>query len=99
LPALRRSLTRARQRIEARRRSLESRRARRDDTRRRILVGAMVLAKVAQGVIQESVLRAEGPLNDSADYVRANTSLSYEDLSFGRLRTRTDFGSRGADVP
>ena len=45
------------QRIEARRRSLESRRSRRDDTRRKILVGAIVLAKVEQGVLQESVLR------------------------------------------
>jgi hypothetical protein len=52
LPALRRSLTSTRQRIEARRR------ARRDDTRRKILVGAIVLAKVEQGVIQESVLRS-----------------------------------------
>jgi hypothetical protein len=45
------------QRIEARRRSLESRRTRRDDTRRKILVGAIVLAKVEQGVLDESVLR------------------------------------------
>jgi hypothetical protein len=45
------------QRIEARRRSLESRRTRRDDTRRKILVGAIVLAKVDQGVIDETVLR------------------------------------------
>ena len=45
------------QRIEARRRSLESRRSRRDDTRRKILVGAIVLAKVDQGVLDEAVLR------------------------------------------
>jgi hypothetical protein len=44
-------------RIEARRRSIESRRARRDDTRRKILVGAVVLAKVEQGALAESVLR------------------------------------------
>lgn len=44
-------------RMEARRRSLESRRSRRDDTRRKILVGAIVLAKVEQGVLEESVLR------------------------------------------
>jgi hypothetical protein len=43
--------------MEARRRSLESRRLRRDDTRRQILVGAIVLAKVEQGVLEESVLR------------------------------------------
>jgi hypothetical protein len=34
------------ERIEAGQRSLASRRARRDDTRRKILVGAIVLAKV-----------------------------------------------------
>jgi hypothetical protein len=45
------------QRIEARRRSLESRRARRDDLRRKILVGAIVLAKVEQGGFQQSTLR------------------------------------------
>lgn len=45
------------QRIEARRRAFASRRSRREDTRRKILVGAIVLAKVQQGVIQESVLR------------------------------------------
>lgn len=44
-------------RIEARRKSLESRRSRRDDTRRKILVGAIVLARVEQGVLEESVLR------------------------------------------
>jgi len=52
-----RQLKAKQQRIEARRRSLSSRRARRDDTRRKILVGAIVLAKVEQGVLAESVLR------------------------------------------
>ena len=46
------------QQIEARRRTLASRRTRREDTRRKILVGAIVLAKVDQGVLEESVLRA-----------------------------------------
>ena len=41
----------------ARLRRLESRRARKADTRRKILVGAIVLAKVEQGVIPESQLR------------------------------------------
>ena len=45
------------QRATARQRTLESRRTRRDDTRRKILVGAIVLAKVEQGVIDESMLR------------------------------------------
>jgi len=44
------------QRIEARRRSLESRRSRRDELRRKILVGAVVLAKVEQGAIPRSTL-------------------------------------------
>ena len=37
------------QAVEARQRTLESRRKRKDDTRRKILVGAIVLAKVEQG--------------------------------------------------
>jgi hypothetical protein len=45
------------QRIETRKRTVASRRARREDTRRKILVGAIVLAKVDQGVLEESVLR------------------------------------------
>jgi hypothetical protein len=44
------------QRSEARRRSLESRRARREDLRRKILVGAVVLAKVEQGGFQQATL-------------------------------------------
>lgn len=42
---------------EARQRTLESRRARKADTRRKILVGAIVLAKVEQGVMPESQFR------------------------------------------
>jgi hypothetical protein len=45
------------QQSEARRRTFESRRERREDTRRKILLGAIVLAKVEQGVLEESVLR------------------------------------------
>jgi hypothetical protein len=44
-------------RIDARRRHLESRRSRREETRRKILVGAVVLAKVERGELEESVLR------------------------------------------
>ena len=49
--------------------SIESRRVRRDDTRRKILVGAIVLAKVEQGVLAESVLRGwlEGALERADD--------------------------------
>jgi hypothetical protein len=44
-------------RVEARKRSLQSRRERAADTRRKILVGAIVLARVDQGRILESDLR------------------------------------------
>jgi hypothetical protein len=43
--------------IDARRRFLESRRARKADTRRKILVGAILLAKIHQGVFPEAELR------------------------------------------
>jgi hypothetical protein len=45
------------QAAEARRRSLESRRKRKDDTRRKILVGAIVLAKVEHGELDAGRLR------------------------------------------
>jgi hypothetical protein len=45
------------QRLELRRRTLESRKARKADTRRKILVGAIVLAKVEQGELQQALLR------------------------------------------
>ena len=44
------------QRAAARQRTLESRRERKADTRRKILVGAIVLARVEQGRIQEADL-------------------------------------------
>jgi hypothetical protein len=46
-----------RYRTEARQRTLQSRRTRREDTRRKILVGAIVLAKVDQGIISQEILR------------------------------------------
>lgn len=45
------------QRSEARQRAFKVRRERREDTRRKILVGAIVLAKVEQGVLEVGVLR------------------------------------------
>ena len=44
------------QAAEARRRTLESRRKRKDDTRRKILVGAIVLAKVEHGEMERALL-------------------------------------------
>ena len=45
------------QRIEARRRTVESKRNRKDDTRRKILVGAIILAKVERGEFSDAKLR------------------------------------------
>lgn len=57
LEAKLRQLKERQQAVEARRRTLESRRARKADTRRKILVGAIVLAKVERGEIPEAELR------------------------------------------
>ena len=46
-----------RQRTEVRKRTQEARRTRREDTRRKILVGAIVLAKINQGVMDGEQLR------------------------------------------
>ena len=46
-----------RQRIQARQDSLAARRRRNDDTRRKILVGAIVLAKVDRGEIDKTRMR------------------------------------------
>lgn len=45
------------QRIEARKRTLLSKRERAADTRRKILVGAIVLTKVDQGELDKKLLR------------------------------------------
>ena len=44
-------------RLEARKKALASKRARKDDTRRKILAGAILLARVEQGQIPESEFR------------------------------------------
>lgn len=51
LEAKLRQLKARQQLVEARQRTIESRRARKADTRRKILVGAIVLAKVEQGEV------------------------------------------------
>ena len=45
------------QRIAARQKSIESQRQRKADTRRKILVGAIVLARIEQGRLSEAELR------------------------------------------
>ena len=45
-------------RAKARARSAQSRTARREETRRKFLVGAVVLARVEKGLLEESDLRA-----------------------------------------
>ena len=57
LEAKLRQLKERQQAVDARRRTLESRRERKADTRRKILVGAIVLAKVERGEIPEAELR------------------------------------------
>lgn len=52
-----RQLKARQQRVEARRRALASRQSRRDDTRRKILVGAVVLARIERGDGDERQLR------------------------------------------
>lgn len=57
------------QKSDARKRTVESRKARRDDTRRKILVGAIVLAKVDQGEFSQAILTGwlDGALTRSDD--------------------------------
>lgn len=42
---------------EARRRTVQARRTRREALRRKVLVGAIVLARVEQGLLEEEVLK------------------------------------------
>jgi len=56
LEAKLRELKERQQAVEARRRTLESRRERKADTRRKILVGAIVLAKVERGEMDRAQL-------------------------------------------
>lgn len=46
------------QRVQARRRSIEAHRLRKTDTRRKVLVGAIVLARVEQGRLPKAELHA-----------------------------------------
>ena len=47
-----------RQREEQRKRTFESRKTRKEDTRRKILIGALVLARVQQGRFSEGELKS-----------------------------------------
>ena len=64
-----RRLKHQKQRTEARTRFTAARRARRDDVRRKVLVGAIVLARVERGELEESVLRGwlDGALERAED--------------------------------
>jgi hypothetical protein len=61
-------------RLEARKRTLASRRARKDDTRRKILAGAILLEKVEQGVIDPATFT--GWLDDAL--MRADDRALFE---------------------
>lgn len=52
-------------------------------------------ARAQKGVIHEEPAEAAVAVHEGMN----GRELSQEDLSFERLRTRTDFGSRGADAP
>jgi hypothetical protein len=45
------------QRIEARKKAIETKRGRKADTRRKILIGAVVMAKIEQKVMDDQLLR------------------------------------------
>jgi hypothetical protein len=51
------------QRTESRKKAIESQRKKKADTRRKILIGTVVMAKIEQKVLDESLLR--GWLNDA----------------------------------
>jgi hypothetical protein len=56
-------------RVKSRERTAQSRTARREETRRKFLVGAVVLARVEKGLLEESVLQGwmDGALERSED--------------------------------
>ena len=58
-----------RQRVDQRRRTFESRKSRKEDTRRKILVGALLLARVEQGRFSEKELQGwlDGALTRTDD--------------------------------
>jgi len=59
------------QRSEARRKAVESKRERKADTRRKILIGAIVVAKLDQKVLDEKLLRGWLDEAFTRDYDRA----------------------------
>ena len=67
--------------IQARQRTLESRRARKADTRRKILVGAVVLAKVEHGELSQGQLRQwlDGALRRNDDRELFGLALTSRD--------------------
>jgi hypothetical protein len=81
------------QRIEARKRALLSRRERAADTRRKILVGAIVLAKVEQGELEAGRLR--GWLD--AALTRDDDRALFVDLGVSEPRVAGTVPGRAAD--
>jgi hypothetical protein len=58
LEARLRNLKAEQQRVAARQRALEVKRTRKEDTRRKILIGAIVMARIEQGRFPETDLKA-----------------------------------------
>lgn len=64
-----RQLKTQQQRLESRKRAQSARKGRREELRKKVLVGAVVLAKVERGEIEESALHAwlDGALSSAED--------------------------------
>lgn len=71
------------QQIDARKQSLETRRSRCDELRRKILVWAVVLAKVECGEIQQATLREwlEGSLGKKEDRARRSLIWCHREIA------------------
>lgn len=74
-----RRLKHKKQRTEARTRFAISRRARRDELRRKVLVGAIVLARVERGELEQAELQAwlDGALDKAEDRALFGLTLGW----------------------
>jgi hypothetical protein len=93
-------LTAQKQQLEARKRAAESKRKRTDDTRRKILIGAAILAKVDRGEWPRSRLLAMMNLTLTRPDDRALFDLPASDAnSPDSMATSGNPGSRLAETP
>jgi len=75
---------------ESRRRTLESRRSRKADTRKKILIGAIVLARIEQGRLPKAEVNAwlDGALTRRDDRALFDLPLQANTTDRARLSTR-----------